>query len=160
MPQTIDYNVDIFEPKALNNFYIYKQIPRKIKSKNLRGLMIDDSDAEINLFKDILTNESDKNLNLKTFNKASVAIKYLNNLCADDFIPQFIILDLSMPEMNGQEAINGLNELLKRKNFDIPVIIYSSSATTSNVVKLAQKEAYAFFQKPLNGKEFVNYISK
>ena len=60
--------------------------------------------------------------------------------------PDFIFLDLNMPLMNGRQFLSEI----KKTNLvqDVPVIIYSTSTQTQDVVDTIQLGAVFFLQKP------------
>ena len=61
-------------------------------------------------------------------------------------MPDFIFLDLNMPLMNGRQFLREIKntELVK----DIPVIIYSTSTDTKDVVDTIEMGAVYFLHKP------------
>jgi CheY-like chemotaxis protein len=60
--------------------------------------------------------------------------------------PDFIFLDLNMPLMNGKQFLAEIKKLDDAR--DIPVIIYSTSTETKDVVETIQMGAVFFLQKP------------
>lgn len=75
------------------------------------------------------------------------AISWLN----EGNIPDGIISDLNMPEMNGEEFLCYLkaNELFKH----IPVLILSSVESSANRIRLFEEGAEDFILKPFNPEE-------
>ena len=57
-----------------------------------------------------------------------------------------ILLDLNMPLMNGKQFLTEIKKTSKVK--DVPVIIYSTSTETKDVVDTIQMGAVFFLQKP------------
>lgn len=75
------------------------------------------------------------------------AISWLN----EGNLPDMIISDLNMPEMNGEEFLCYLkaNELFNH----IPVLILSSVDSSANRIKLFEEGAEDFILKPFNPEE-------
>jgi CheY-like chemotaxis protein len=64
----------------------------------------------------------------------------------ENFIPDFIFLDLNMPRMNGKQTLVELKKIPRLAN--IPVIIYSTSARPLDVQETLQLGAFHFLTKP------------
>ena len=63
-----------------------------------------------------------------------------------------IILDINMPEMDGFETINALNEL----NLDIPVLFLTGAGSMDYAVKAINLGAYDFLTKPIEDLDIFN----
>lgn len=63
-----------------------------------------------------------------------------------------IILDINMPEMDGFEAMNKLNEL----NLDIPVLFLTGAGSMDYAVKAINLGAYDFLTKPIEDLDIFN----
>lgn len=62
--------------------------------------------------------------------------------------PKLILLDLNMPEMDGQELLRLIKQDLSTHN--IPVIIFSTSNNERDINECYELGANAYLQKPLN----------
>lgn len=60
--------------------------------------------------------------------------------------PQVIYMDITMPEVNGLEAL----ETLRNKSLDIPVIVITGFGTMENAIRAVQLGAYEYITKPLD----------
>jgi putative two-component system response regulator len=63
-----------------------------------------------------------------------------------------IILDINMPDMDGFETMNRLNEL----NFDIPVLFLTGAGSMDYAVKAINLGAYDFLTKPIEDLDIFN----
>jgi DNA-binding NtrC family response regulator len=106
--------------------------------------LVDDDRDDREIFIEALA-QIDSNCNCITAENGEDAIK---KLTADSFIPDYIFLDLNMPQKNGREC---LVEIKSMKRLDeIPVIIYSTSSLPREKEELAQLGASMFMTKPAN----------
>jgi len=72
-------------------------------------------------------------------------------------MPDFIFLDLNMPLMNGKQFLTELNKT--GDVADVPIIIYSTSTETKDVVDTIQLGAVFFLQKPNRFEDLSNALS-
>ncbi|MCB9136490.1 MAG: response regulator [Anaerolineales bacterium] len=71
--------------------------------------------------------------------------------------PDLILLDLHLPGMKGLEALQWLKE--GEETGHIPVVVLSADATPGRVRELLKMGAEAYMTKPLNVKEFIQFIN-
>ncbi len=121
-------------------------------NRNIHVMMIDDSKKDINLVKEILKTECRANFTFSSYTDAHEALKHLERKEK----PDIIILDLVMPSMNGKMVLQRLKGLLQTK--EIPVVIHSSMSNYKNISHVNQLDAHAFFEKPLDGESFENFL--
>jgi CheY-like chemotaxis protein len=83
------------------------------------------------------------------------ALELLHN---EETIPDYIFLDLNMPRMNGFEFLAAMkkSKILK----DIPVIVYSTTAQSSQIEKVKKLGATEFFTKTYKYKELCAMLSR
>ena len=117
------------------------------KREHLKVLMTDDDESYVELMKKAAESTS-FGVTVKTVLDAQSMLEYLHNakVMKDGYeMPNFILLDLSMPEMNGFEALSILkgDPVLNK----VPVIVFSSSEKedVSNTYALG---ANSFVSKP------------
>jgi DNA-binding NtrC family response regulator len=60
--------------------------------------------------------------------------------------PSVIFMDITMPELSGLEVLNQI----RKKNFDIPVIVITGFGTMQTAIKATQLGAYEYITKPLD----------
>jgi len=63
-----------------------------------------------------------------------------------NLLPDIILMDINMPEMNGWECLENLKKEDQLK--DIPVIMYSTSSTEAYGKRAINSGALAFYVKP------------
>jgi two-component system chemotaxis response regulator CheY len=74
-------------------------------------------------------------------------------------VPDTIILDIQMPEMNGFEVYDRIRE--NKKTAEIPVIFLSGSSSEQTIKKIGGFFADGFLEKPIHArdlKEIINSI--
>lgn len=77
---------------------------------------------------------------------ASDGLEALSILRKKTFVPDYIFLDLNMPQMNGKEC---LTELRKHAHLDdVPIIIYSTSSHEKDKEETKSLGANRFITKP------------
>lgn len=70
----------------------------------------------------------------------------MQTLTTTDELPDFILLDLNMPEKGGKEC---LQEIRQHNRFDdVPVIIYSTSSSTKDIEDTYAMGANLYITKP------------
>jgi two-component system nitrogen regulation response regulator NtrX len=62
-----------------------------------------------------------------------------------DRLPDAVLLDVKMPEMDGIEALRAMRE----RGYDMPVLMVSGHADVATAVEATRLGAYDFFEKPL-----------
>jgi CheY-like chemotaxis protein len=91
-------------------------------------LVVDDNPAVRRLICQLFTRESDFQVCAEAENGSEALLK------AQQFDPDLVVTDLSMPQMNGLEEIRALNKL----RLTTPVILYSA-----HMDSFVEKEAFA-----------------
>src|SRR3954454_2461358 len=103
-------------------------------------LLIDDDPDEIDIFSEALA-KMKKSIVCIQATGASAAMNLLDSL-----LPDYIFLDINMPEINGLKC---LEEIRKAKTFkDVPIILYSNSINQDIVTKARIAGASACIRKP------------
>ena len=91
------------------------------------------------------------NIRLLTAMQGGIAIDLAREHC-----PDLIILDLHLPDLNGDEVLLRLRQ--DARTMAIPVVIYSADATERQVSRLLEAGAAAFLTKPARVTEFLTMI--
>lgn len=105
-------------------------------------MIIDDDRDDRFFFKEALT----KMLCSVKCLGANGGIEALELLRKTKQLPNFIFLDLNMPQMDGRECLKQLKSDQKLKN--IPVIMYSTSFSEETINELYELGASRFLNKP------------
>lgn len=128
--------------------------------QRLNIAMIDDNPSDVQLFKDLLDMEPDFEYSFNAWYKSDEGLRYLMQVGKDAGTtpPDLIVVDITMPNMNGLEVLEKLrqNPCLK----ETPIIVYSSNTNIFIIKELKKLEATAFFHKPLNISEFMEFIGR
>lgn len=116
---------------------------KDIKNSDLKILIVDDVPANIKLLSEILKDEGYK---IRPVTSGNQAIQI-----AESIIPDLILLDIMMPDLNGIETC----KLLKAnpKLSDIPVIFISALNETENIVEALEAGGVDYITKPFKGLE-------
>ena len=101
---------------------------------------------------------------VKYLQDGSQAIAYLESI-EDSELPDLIILDMSMPILNGTQTLIQIKRDARLKN--VPVIIYSTSANENEKRKCQNFGAFDYAVKPSSYqdgiklfKEFLKHVSQ
>jgi len=70
--------------------------------------------------------------------------------------PDLILLDLHLPDISGEDVLQGLREIAELK--DIPVIIISADATRGRIERLTTMGVLDYLPKPLDIKRFLELL--
>ena len=114
-------------------------------SKRPKIILLADDDADDRelLEEVILTIENDAVIHEAS--SGTEALAHLKN-CSDNNLPCLIILDYNMPDLNGAEVIEIINEDGRYKN--IPLVIWSTSNLPFYKKRCEKLGARAYFHKP------------
>lgn len=84
------------------------------------------------------------------------ALELLNN--NEDFIPDFIFLDINMPRVSGKECLVEIRKIERFKK--VPIYIYSTSISDKDRVETLGLGATEYFVKPYSIKILIDILSK
>lgn len=116
----------------------------------MKILLIDDTLSLLNEIKDILVMEGHE---VSTASNGYEGLEKIGKL-----IPDLIITDIVMPEMDGYQLIQKIKSLSKFK--DIPVIVLSAQAARENKDKAFTLQAEKYLTKPCSIDELINAINE
>ncbi|MCP5050386.1 MAG: response regulator [bacterium] len=113
-------------------------------------LVVDDIESNRNVLKEMLPRV---NLDVLTAGDGRKGVRI-----ARESLPNVIIMDIAMPEMDGIEAAKELKRNPKTK--DIPVIVLSASSTVEQKEKVMRSGLFAaFLEKPVNVTQLIKELS-
>ena len=113
-------------------------------------LYIEDNEANLQLVRRILALQGDR----FRFIGASDGLSGLER--AQSMLPDLILLDLHLPEIDGEVVLQRLREDASTR--DIPVVVLSADATPSRIERLVREGVFAYLTKPLDIAGFVATI--
>lgn len=129
-----------------------------MKKKNkIKVLLVEDNPGDILITKEALE-EIELPIDLKIAKDGEKALNFLRN--KGDYQgaekPDFVILDLNLPKINGFEVLHHMKNEKDLQN--IPIIILSSSGIKSDILKTYDLHANCYFKKPSDVGEFINIV--
>lgn len=114
-------------------------------------LYVEDNLATIDLVESIFALRP--NIRLITTMQGGLALEL-----AREHRPDLIILDLHLPDLNGDEVIHRLRD--DPRTAEIPVLMYSADATDRQVERLLAEGAAAYLTKPARVTEFLDVLDR
>jgi len=107
-------------------------------------LYVDDDADDLDLLQDFVQT-IDPTIQCVLFQKASEALIFLNNTPT---LPDFIFLDINMPQMNGKQCLQEIRKSNELKH--LPVIMYTTSSEEKEIKECYKLGATDFLMKPNN----------
>ena len=74
------------------------------------------------------------------------------------FKPHLIILDISMPKMDGFEVLTHLRQMQEMK--EVPIVMLSGQGRTENIMEAERLKAVDFLLKPCRGEELLETVER
>jgi CheY-like chemotaxis protein len=123
----------------------------KIVPQYKKILIIDDSEAQLYISQFII-NKHALSESILTFHSAQSALKYLNSIKdIPEEYPDLILLDISMPEMDGFEFLDVYNSIQGMLKDTCPVAMLSSSTNSKDTERAkTYPQVKGYFVKPFN----------
>ncbi|MDP6113225.1 MAG: response regulator [Planctomycetota bacterium] len=126
-------------------------------SRKIRVLMADDSPSDVDLTM-LAFEEAGIDIDIDVVSNGEQAMDFLRQRgkYAEAQRPDFILLDLNMPRLTGQEVLQRIN-----KDDDlgmIPVVVLSTSETGEDIGLAYSNGANAYITKPVDYQEFIDVV--
>jgi len=120
-------------------------------------LIVDDNPGDVRLTAEALK-DCKVPSRLYTSNNGVEAIAFLQRRgnFADAPLPDLILLDLNMPEMNGWQLLAKVKEDAALKH--IPVVILTGSGEREDIVKTYKAHADCYVTKPIDLEQFTKKV--
>ncbi len=120
-------------------------------------LLVEDNEGDILLTTDALeTGNTDYQISVAK--DGWEAFQFLEKTSAYENVttPDFILLDINLPKMNGHELLKKIrsNQHLKH----IPVVIFTTSSSDKDIISAYQNYANSYITKPVELTEFLETI--
>ena len=115
----------------------------------MKNILIYDDDKEILFLCKIILKKH--NFHADTFTRCDDVIRDIHT-----FKPDFILMDLRIPDMGGEEAVKLVKSKEQTKN--IPIFLFSANADIDSICKRVNADGY--ISKPFDIKTFISTIEK
>ena len=114
----------------------------------MKVLIVEDNPENLELFKDLLEANGHKVLEAARGDDAIVL--------AGKELPDIILMDIQLPDMNGYEVTASLKKLDTTR--EIPVVALTAHAMEGDREKSLARGCNAYFSKPINTRSFASDI--
>jgi len=116
-------------------------------------LLVEDSPGDVRLTEDAFR-ETNRAIHLHVASDGVEAMAFLRQegSFADAPRPDFILLDLNIPKMDGREVLAQIKKDVKLKT--IPTIILTTSEAEADIIKSYELQANCYLSKPVQLEEF------
>ena len=122
--------------------------------QDLSFFLIDDDLDDQEIFV-LAIEDIDTSIHCKTASDGCEALNILKE--NENFIPDYIFLDLNMPRVNGRECLVEMRKIPRLKS--IPIYIYSTSSSEKDRIETLSLGATGFITKPNSIDELVRILS-
>jgi chemotaxis family two-component system response regulator Rcp1 len=126
--------------------------------RKIEILLVEDNPADVRLTREIFENGHDStHLNVVRDGEEAMAFIRREGDYADSPRPQLVLLDLNLPRKDGREVLQELKT--DAALCQIPVVVLTTSAAESDILRSYQLHANCFITKPLDLDEFFEVVS-
>jgi two-component system, chemotaxis family, response regulator Rcp1 len=121
-------------------------------------LLVDDNPADTDLTSDVLArNDSPSHIHAVTNGVEAMAFLRREGEYANAILPDFVILDLSLPKKDGRAVLAEVKaDPVLRK---IPIAIFSTSKAQEDIVRCYELGANCYVSKPGNLTDFISAVT-
>jgi chemotaxis family two-component system response regulator Rcp1 len=121
-----------------------------------RLLVVEDSESDIELLREALA-DTEPDIALDVVRHGEDALSFLRREgeFAGAHAPDLVVLDLNLPRMGGFEVLRALREDVDPRLRRLPVVVFTTSTTPTDVDKAYDLHASSFVTKPT---AFSNYL--
>jgi chemotaxis family two-component system response regulator Rcp1 len=124
-----------------------------------RLLVVEDSESDIQLLREALA-DSEPLVELDIVRHGEDALSFLRREGEFEAAarPDLVVLDLNLPRMGGFEVLRALREDVDPRLRRLPVVVFTTSATTSDVEKAYDLHASSFVTKPTAFEHYLDAV--
>ncbi|HWH93126.1 MAG TPA: response regulator [Baekduia sp.] len=124
-----------------------------------RLLLVEDSEADIELLREALA-DSEPTVELDVVRHGEDALSFLRRQgeFAAAARPDLVVLDLNLPRMGGFEVLRALREDVDPRLRRLPVVVFTTSAATSDVDQAYDLHASSFVTKPTAFEHYLDTV--
>jgi two-component system, chemotaxis family, response regulator Rcp1 len=114
-----------------------------------RLLVVEDSESDIELLREALS-DAEPGIELDIVRHGEDALSFLRREGAFSGAahPDLVVLDLNLPRMGGFEVLRALREDVDPRLRRLPVVVFTTSATATDVDQAYDLHASSFVTKP------------
>jgi two-component system, chemotaxis family, response regulator Rcp1 len=124
-----------------------------------RLLVVEDSESDIELLREALA-DSEPAIELDVVRHGEDALSFLRREGEFEAAerPDLVVLDLNLPRMGGFEVLSALREDVDPRLRRLPVIVFTTSATTTDVDRAYDLHASSFVTKPTAFEHYLDAV--
>lgn len=124
-----------------------------------RLLVVEDSEADVELLREALA-ESEPTVAMDVVRHGEDALAFLRREGAFHTAarPDLVVLDLNLPRMGGFEVLRALREDVDPRLRRLPVVVFTTSGTTTDVEKAYDLHASSFVTKPTAFEHYLDTV--
>jgi len=124
-----------------------------------RLLVVEDSESDIELLREALA-DSEPAVRLDVVRHGEDALSFLRR--EGEFAaaerPDLVVLDLNLPRMGGLEVLSALREDIDPRLRRLPVIVFTTSAMTTDIDRAYDLHASSFVTKPTAFEHYLDAV--
>jgi chemotaxis family two-component system response regulator Rcp1 len=125
---------------------------------SIQVLLVEDSPGDVRLTREAFREAKlEINLHVATDGVEAMAFLKQEGLHADAPRPDFILLDLNLPKMDGREVLAHIKEDDGLKT--IPTVILTTSEAEADIVRSYELQANCYLSKPVQLDEFESLMN-
>lgn len=124
-----------------------------------RLLVVEDSESDIELLREALA-DTEPAVALDIVRHGEDALSFLRR--EGEFVaaqrPDLVVLDLNLPRMGGFEVLRALREDVDPRLRRLPVVVFTTSATSTDVDRAYDLHASSFVTKPTAFEHYLDAV--
>jgi CheY-like chemotaxis protein len=125
--------------------------------KTVEILLVEDNPADVELTKQgFLEGKIPSRLSVARDGLEAMAFLRREGQFANAPRPDFILLDLNMPKMDGREVLAEVKNDERLKS--IPIVVLTTSDADNDVIETYRRHGNAYMQKPVDFDQFVEVV--
>jgi two-component system, chemotaxis family, response regulator Rcp1 len=131
--------------------------PTEDDSMTIEVLLVEDSPGDVRLTQEAFR-DADDSIELNVASDGLEAMSFLRKqgIHVDAPRPDFILLDLNLPKMDGREVLAHIKEDEDLKK--IPTVILTTSDADADILASYQLQANCYLKKPVQLEEFESLV--
>ncbi len=124
-----------------------------------RLLVVEDSESDIELLREALA-DSEPAVELDVVRHGEDALSFLRREGEFEAAarPDLVVLDLNLPRMGGFEVLSALREDVDPRLRRLPVIVFTTSAMTTDIDRAYDLHASSFVTKPSGFEHYLDAV--